>query len=74
MHPLQNNWKRLFPAPLNCLLQGKGGSPLHPINRAAFRKIKGDESQMCAAMALFTLYPPRLVVVRTPAGTWEIVY
>jgi hypothetical protein len=56
------------------LMQGKGGSPLHPINRAAFRKIKGDESQMCAAMALFTLYPPRLVVVRTPAGTWEIVY
>lgn len=55
------------------LLQGKGGSPLHPFNRAAFEKIKGDENQMCAAMALFTLYPPRLIVVRNPAGKWEVV-
>ena len=55
------------------LLQGKGGSPLHPFNRVAFEKIKGDENQMCAAMALFTLYPPRLIVVRTPAGKWEVV-
>ncbi|SJZ41016.1 hypothetical protein SAMN02745119_00520 [Trichlorobacter thiogenes] len=55
------------------LLQGKAGSPLHPINRAAFKKIKGDENQMCAAMALYTLYPPRLTVVRTPTGTWEVV-
>lgn len=28
---------------------------------------------MCAAMALFTLYPPHLIVVRTPAGKWEVV-
>lgn len=28
---------------------------------------------MCAAMALFTLYPPRLTVVRNPAGKWEVV-
>lgn len=55
------------------LLQGKGGSPLHPFNRAAFEKIKGDEGQMCAAMALFTLYPPRMTVVKTPAGKWEVV-
>lgn len=55
------------------LLQGKAGSPLHPINRAAFMKIKGDENQMCAAMALYTLYPPRMTVVRTPAGTWQMV-
>lgn len=55
------------------LLQGKGGSPLHPFNRDAFEKIKGDEGQMCAAMALFTLYPPRMTVVKTPAGKWEVV-
>lgn len=28
---------------------------------------------MCAAMALFTLYPPRLIVVRNPAGKWKVV-
>ncbi len=54
------------------LLQGKGGSPLHPFDRAAFEKIKGDENQMCAAMALFTLYPPRMTMVRNPVGKWEV--
>jgi len=29
---------------------------------------------MCAGMALAVVYPPRLVVVRTPNGNWEVVY
>jgi hypothetical protein len=40
----------------------------------AFAKIKGDELQMCAGVALSIAYPPHLAFVRTPAGTWEAVY
>lgn len=56
------------------VVQAKGGGPLYPPDQAAFEKIKGDEMQMCAGMALSMVYRPRLVAVRTPAGNWEIVY
>jgi hypothetical protein len=29
---------------------------------------------MCAGMALSAIYPGRIVAVRKPEGTWEIVY
>jgi hypothetical protein len=41
---------------------------------ALFAKIKGDETQMCAGMVLSMAYPPRLSLVHTPAGAWEVVY
>src|SRR6185503_8289087 len=45
---------------------------LYPPDRNAFERIKGDEVQMCAGMALGVVYPQRLVAVRTPNGNWEV--
>ena len=47
---------------------------LYPPDQAAFARIKGDELQMCAGMALARVYPKQLVAVRTPGGTWVVVY
>lgn len=46
----------------------------YPVDPSAFEKIEGDEAQMAVSMALFALYPPRLVVVRAPSGAWEVAY
>ena len=54
-------------------LRGKGG-PLFPLGPERFARIKGEDAQECAAMVLFMLYPPRLTVVRNPAGAWEVAY
>jgi hypothetical protein len=43
------------------------------VDQKAFEKIKGDDKQMCAGMTLSVVYPSRLVVVRSPGGTWEVV-
>jgi hypothetical protein len=56
------------------VVQGKGGSLFQPVDPNAFERITDDTMQMCIGMALSMLYPPRLVVVRTPAGQWEVVY
>jgi hypothetical protein len=56
------------------VISRKDASPLYPFNQKTFSKIKGDEMQMCAAMALSVAYPSRFVVVRSPAGVWEVVY
>jgi len=47
---------------------------LYPPDQAAFAHIKGDELQTCAGMALARVYPKQLVAVRTPGGTWVVVY
>ena len=46
---------------------------LYPSDPKAFERIKGGELRMCAHISLFVAYPPRLIVVRTPAGAWEVV-
>lgn len=53
-------------------MQRKGGN-LYSVDQKAFEKIEGDDKQMCAGMTLSVVYPPRLVVVRSPGGTWEVV-
>jgi hypothetical protein len=48
---------------------------LYPVtDQKSFDRIKGEEAQGCAGMVLSMLFPPRLVVVRTPSGDWQIVY
>jgi hypothetical protein len=54
------------------VVKGKQG-PLYQPTGNGLEKIKGDEMQMCAGMALMAVYPPRLVAVRTPNGNWEVV-
>ena len=46
---------------------------LYRPDESSFQKIKGEDTQMCAAVALMSVYPPRLVMVRTPGGSWEVV-
>ncbi|GAM11781.1 hypothetical protein OR1_04099 [Geobacter sp. OR-1] len=52
----------------------KDAVPLFPFEESSFARIKGDDAQMCAVMAISVAFPPRLVVVRSPAGTWEVAY
>jgi hypothetical protein len=42
-------------------------------DEAAFAKIEGEEKQMCAGVALMVAFPPRLVLVKTPEGSWQSV-
>ena len=56
------------------VVQRKGGELYTQADPMALERIKGEEAQMCAGVALSVAYPPSLVVVRTPAGDWELVY
>jgi hypothetical protein len=56
------------------VVQGKSGSVFSPLDPKSFDRIKDETAQMCAGMVISVLYPPRLVVVRTPSGSWEVVY
>jgi hypothetical protein len=56
------------------VVRGKAGSLFNPPDPKAFDRIKGDEVQMCAGIALSILYPPHLVFIHTPSGKWEVVY
>ncbi|MCW5892202.1 MAG: hypothetical protein KIT14_16900 [bacterium] len=47
------------------------GEMLYDVDRAALAKVKDEDVQMCAGIALATVYQPRLVVVRAPDGTWQ---
>lgn len=51
-----------------------GGKLFLPKNPEAFAKIAGEETQMCAGIALSLMFPPQLVVVKDPAGDWKVVY
>jgi hypothetical protein len=51
----------------------KSGS-LWGLDEKTFAPVKDEEVQMCAGMALSAIYPGRIVAVRKPEGTWEIVY
>lgn len=55
------------------VLKRKDG-PLFNLNlaRKALERIKGEEMQMCAAMALSVAYPPSLMAVRGPDGPWLV--
>jgi hypothetical protein len=52
----------------------KDGTALYPFDENSFSRIKSDEARMCAAIALSMAFPPRLVVVRSPTGAWEVAY
>jgi hypothetical protein len=56
------------------VLRSTSGDLFRPADPAKFQKIKGEEARMCAGMALYSAFPPRMVVARNPAGDWEAVY
>lgn len=53
---------------------GRKAGWLYPFDQKTFAKLKGEQIQMCAGVALSVAYPPRLVVAKTPDGRWEIVF
>lgn len=55
------------------VVERKGGG-LYPFDEKTFARIKGEQVQMCAGVALSVAYPPRLIVARTPEGRWEAVF
>ena len=55
------------------VVQGRKAPLFVPADPGSFDKIKGEEAQMCAGMALQLAFPPHLVVVRAPDGKWEVL-
>jgi hypothetical protein len=56
------------------VVRRKGRHLFAPADASAFAKIQGEEQQMCAGIALSLAFPPKLVAVRDPDGTWKVVY
>jgi hypothetical protein len=56
------------------VIRAKKGMLFFLSDMSVFEKITDEDVQMCAGMALSVVYPPRLVVVRSAAGAWEIAY
>jgi hypothetical protein len=56
------------------VIRAREGMLFFPADMSAFERITDEEVQMCVGMLLAAAYPPRLVVVRSPEGSWEIVY
>jgi hypothetical protein len=52
----------------------KGTAPLYQLDEGPFNRIKDENVKMCAEVAVAIAFPPRLVVVRSPDGRWEVVY
>ncbi|MBK7900501.1 MAG: hypothetical protein KA603_06770 [Azonexus sp.] len=48
------------------------GGDLFSADQKAFAKLKGNDTQMCVGISLSVAYPPRLVVVRSPEGVWQV--
>lgn len=70
--PAADQLEFLTPGGPEVVVQRKDGTPLYVPDQAAFGRMK-DDKQMCAGMALMTVFPPRLVVVKTPEGAWQTV-
>ena len=52
----------------------KKEGPLFGLDENTFAQVKDEETQMCAGIALSTIYRPKLIAVRKPDGNWEIVF
>jgi len=56
------------------VIHAQEGDLFFPADMGAFERIEDEDVLMCAGMVLTVIYPPRLVAVRAPSGTWEIAY
>lgn len=54
------------------VIQAAEGQLFFPADMAAFEKIEPDD-QMCVGAALSAIYPPRLIVVKTDKGAWDVI-
>jgi hypothetical protein len=56
------------------VVRRKGGEMLYDADTSVFDRIKDEDVQMCAGVTLAAVYPPRLIAVRAPDGTWQVPY
>lgn len=56
------------------VIQRKGGDLFSLNNPKLLERVGDDDMRMCAGVSLYVAYPPRLAVVRSPSGAWEVVY
>lgn len=56
------------------VIRRKGGKLFAPADPSVFGKIEGEDTQMCAGIALSLAFPPKIAVVKKPDGTWVAVY
>jgi hypothetical protein len=56
------------------VIRRKGGKLFVPADPSVFGKIEGEDTQMCAGIALSLAFPPKIAVVKNPDGTWVAVY
>ena len=56
------------------VIRSKAHELFFPLDPSAFDRIKDDEVRRSVMFVFSLLYPPRLVVVRSKSGTWEVVY
>jgi hypothetical protein len=56
------------------VVQRKSGELFALENQNRLERVGDDDMQMCAVIVLNIAYPPRLTVVRSPSGAWEVVY
>ena len=56
------------------VVQAADGQLFVPEDPAALEKITDGDTQMCIGMALYGVYPPRLVVVKSKDGAWSVAY
>ncbi|MDZ4806039.1 MAG: hypothetical protein SGI90_14365 [Candidatus Eisenbacteria bacterium] len=56
------------------VVQAREGQLFVPEDPAALEKITDGDTQMCIGMALFGVYPPRLVLVKSKDGAWVVAY
>ncbi len=56
------------------VVQSKEGQLFVPENPEALEKITDGDTQMCIGMALFGVYPPRIMVVKSKDGSWGVAY
>lgn len=71
--PARDQFEFLTTGNPEVVVQRKGGDLFVFENKERLERLD-DDLQMCAGVALYVAYPPRLVAVRSPSGAWEVVY
>ncbi len=55
------------------VIRAKAGNLFFPADMSAFQRITDEDVQMCVGMAFSVSYPPRMIVVRSASGGWQVV-
>jgi hypothetical protein len=55
------------------VVRAKNGNLFFPADMSAFDRITDEDVQMCVGMVFSAVYPPRILVVRTASGGWQVI-